>query len=282
MNIDGIFRFIGALGALGSIGSLIFTILEKDNLVQNITGILLMLFLAFGIVFGFVFVLFLINKNRSLVLQKENEVLTSRNEMAGIIRLIQQRRDIVKKNPENMSDKLQNARRIKIFLTTGLGFFETNYRAIQQAIHDNEAEAQVIIANKESEFLEAVAQMETKVNKRTKNMIIQNEIDEVKNKLVEINDIIKKEKNTGKEYIKIKYFNTEFRLSMILIESKNGERWGWVTLTLPPLKAVDTFSFEIESKNQKDDNIYNQCNTHFDAVWERLKTEVKNVFYKKL
>jgi hypothetical protein len=58
---------------------------------------------------------------------------------------------------------------------------------------------------------------------------------------------------------------------MILIESKSDERWGWVTLTLPPLKAVDTFSFEIESKKSEYDNIYNQCKYHFDAVWKRLK-----------
>jgi hypothetical protein len=58
---------------------------------------------------------------------------------------------------------------------------------------------------------------------------------------------------------------------MVLIKDKKTERkWGWITLTLPPAKAVNTISFEIQSKNSSKDNIYNQCLEHFDAVWKKL------------
>jgi hypothetical protein len=59
---------------------------------------------------------------------------------------------------------------------------------------------------------------------------------------------------------------------MILIDTGKG-KWGKITLTLPPAKAADSMSFYIRGKlkcffNKEADNIFEQCEKHFDEIWE--------------
>jgi hypothetical protein len=40
---------------------------------------------------------------------------------------------------------------------------------------------------------------------------------------------------------------------------------------LPPAKAVQNVSMEIVQVKDAPDSIYQQCETHFDAVWNKIK-----------
>jgi hypothetical protein len=244
-----IFEVIGSI--FWFLLSTIFTVLNKYFFNQKILEILPIIFLLIGLVFIFI----IVNKYRQIKLQYLN---------TGILNIFQQRREN-NKNYSIMTKKLENANTIRVFLTTGLKFFTNNENAIEYAIKNNKAKVFVLIADKKARFLMDVNELERKGDERAEFKDIRDEIPAVENILNEITA------RTGNiKAIEIKHFHTEFRTSMILIEKDNEPGWGWITLTLPPAKAVNTISFEIESKNPKDDNIYNQCIRHFLAVWEKL------------
>jgi len=184
----------------------------------------------------------------------------------GIISIIKQRCNN-NKSPSKITKKLENAKEIRIFSTTGIHFFYNNTETIKHAIEQNDAKVFCINANKGSKFLEDVAKMENEAKERAELNNIQEEIDDVEMLLNEINEL-----SSRKNPVQIAHFDTEFRLTMILIKSIKNENWGWVTLTLPPFKSFNSIAFEVESKNLEDDNIYNQCVRHFDAVWKKLNS----------
>jgi len=193
----------------------------------------------------------------------------------GIINIFpQEDNDILHKN--KLKNKIENANIIRLFFTTGRGFFINNKDAVSTAIK-NGAEIQVLLAKKDSAFLSDVAIMEKNAVETLSLDSIHKEVDDVYDKI----SLIRAEQSAKVEgKIAVKYYETEFRMSIILIETKDKNDWGWVTVTLPPAKAVNTISFEIErNKHAKDkskhtkDNMYTQCKTHFDSVWEKITEE---------
>jgi len=190
----------------------------------------------------------------------------------GIIDIFQQGGN-PSKNPSMMPEKLINANKIRIFQTTGNKFFNTNWECIEGAIKKNEAKVSVLIADENSDFLKDVQSLEVSEEGNTgriSNEEIQTEIKVVRDIIDKINERLST-KFVGRE-VKVRYYKTEFRLSMVLVESTSGENWGWITLTLPPAKARNSISFEITT-SKEDDNIFNHCIRHFDEIWKKIGRE---------
>lgn len=64
--------------------------------------------------------------------------------------------------------------------------------------------------------------------------------------------------------------STLFRASILVCENREtGINNGWLTITLPPAKSIETVSFEIFSNpdNCKSNNLLNRATAHFDSVW---------------
>ena len=193
---------------------------------------------------------------------KEKYPIIEQCNNVGILNIISQKTNVEKNYPK-MVEKLKNAAEIRIFHTTGHGFFHSrsNQSAIKNAIINNRAEVQVLIGQKKSPFLSSVEKIEKAAGERGSKSIHE-----------EINDV-EKTLNEIEKKISLRYVETEFRSSIVLIKGTEGNEWGWVTLTLPPFKAINSISFEIEKGN-----MYNDCIEHFKAVWTNASTESE---YKK-
>ena len=165
---------------------------------------------------------------------------------------------------EKMSDKIRNAEKIDIFFYAGSGFFNAFQNELVDALEKNRAEIHIIIGTTNSLFLNDLDKIEFKYH-RGSTRSISTEIDIIKSYIEEWRE----KRAVGKGTIELKHFSTELRMSMILIKLKNGEEWGWITLAMPPIKAIDTISFEIEN-NSEGVNLYKQSKKHFDSVWNIL------------
>ena len=192
----------------------------------------------------------------------------------GIVNIIQQK-DKFNKNYKKIPEKIKKASEICAFFTTGHGFFKANEEALKYAANNNILDnVRVIIGKKDSAFLTKVAEVEIKAGWKSDINSIHNEITSVIDILEDIKKALKRNVS-----IEIRYVETEFRASMVLIKSrsmegKKKEKWGWVTLTLPPAKARNSISFEIEGSEGKDkDDIYSQCEDHFNSIWKQALSE---------
>jgi hypothetical protein len=243
--INIVLTVISALGAIGTI----FTIFEKGNLVLKYSSIGIFIIGVIGIIYVF-------GKN---ILSKLKDPLIEKCKMAGIIDIYGQFNE---KDNNFMKRKIKDAEHIDLFFTTGKGFLNACQSELVTALK-NGAKIRIIAGTNDSIFLKNVNDIEVQSKIRDKNRSIHDEIDDMK---IFINDF--KTRSLGEGSIELRHFSTEFRTSMILLESKNG-KWGWVTLTTPPFKAVDSVEFLIQCNYKTD--IYSQCKKHFDNTWNYIK-----------
>jgi hypothetical protein len=278
---------IGVISSFLSIfASLISTISNISSLYQKPPLLIPFIISIFGlIIFSILAVYFIRLKNQYKEIEADKEVefqlkeqeiaklkkevkiqepIVTQNKNAGIISIIPRKDNSVINSPF-IVEKLKSARKIKFFFNTGYSFFGAHSKIILEAINENKTEdIMVLIAKEDSKFLDDIAIIEKNKDTTSGFLPFNEQVQAVKKELDGIN------KKTHKNVIEIRFYDTEFRVSMILIESRNDEKWGWLTLSLPPYTSVKSFSFEIESKDKNDDNIYNLCEKHFDAVWEKL------------
>ena len=150
-----------------------------------------------------------------------------------------------------------------MFFTTGQGFLNTFQSEIVGAMLENHAEVRIIVGRKNSPFLNSVGMIEKKYKTRNLKRKINPEIKVVKDFIPDF-----RTRTEGHGKVELKHFETEFRTSMILIES-HTEKWGLITLTTPPYKAVESVAFMVKDTKNKN-TVYKQCRKHFDAVWKTL------------
>jgi hypothetical protein len=179
----------------------------------------------------------------------------------GLLDVFSQK-DNTQKSNLKLSKKIRNAKKIDILYTTGAGFFGAFKTDFLSALK-NEATIRVLIGAKGGLFLKDVNDIEG----RTDDNDINPEVESVNRIIAEI----RQQAEVADTSIMLEHFSTEFRTSMILIDS-GKEKWGKITLTLPPLKAADSISFYIKGKpNKNSDSIYEQCQKHFNELWKKYK-----------
>jgi len=164
-----------------------------------------------------------------------------------------------------MIDMIRNARSIDLFFYTGDGFFRVFQNHIVEALKNNNAEIRIIIGTENSLFLDDLNKIEVNNKIRYEKRNINDEVGPIINFYNEFRTT----RAPGCGSIELRHFRTELRMSLVLIKLNSNYEWGWVTLSMPPIKAIDTISFEIEN-NSENINLYKQCKNHFESVWEKI------------
>jgi hypothetical protein len=161
---------------------------------------------------------------------------------------------------EAMRENLGTAQKIRTINTTGVRFFERYEHKLVDALK-NGCSIQVLVPKPGSEFLFDVTESESKSVARD---TIDSEIGIIRSRLIEaLSEATEAaDSATGLGTIWLGYFTTHLRSSIVLCD----EDWGWLTLVLPPRRAVGSISFELKDSGEA--ALIKQCITHFDRIWE--------------
>jgi hypothetical protein len=236
-----LFFFIGVIGLISSIVNLIDipVILKIGSAI--ICGI--------GVVIGGVIYLYEISKNISLLI---NLRIASK---WGLERIHMQGRanKIIKK-------KLDHIKTLRIIVVSGDNLIKSLKDELLFLLTVKRATIQLLLATPNSEFVKDVENIESDFRQNKISGEINTVISYVKEYLSEAS---RKEEIIGS--FKIRHYNTQIRSSVIII----NDEWAWLTLYLPPQRALQAMSFEFVKKNE--DSIVKQCLTYFDSIWEKSK-----------
>jgi len=174
-----------------------------------------------------------------------------------------------KADSNTMESNLEVAREIKVITTSGTRFLDGYRRSISKALAKG-ATMRVLIPKPESDFVRDVGESERegKGGEERREEIFQ-EIGEADRRLseylAEANRLGSKDKSQLGTVL-IGYFTTHLRSTLILCDDK----WGWLTITLPPLRASETLSFELSQVGSE--CILSDCIRHFDRTWDIIES----------
>ena len=189
---------------------------------------------------------------------------------------------------EKFIDCLTNScSELKLLTTTGQGLIINHKTEFEQFLLSGK-DICILIGLKNSPFLNEVGLSESTLDYSRTNSL-NDETNTVLNACVEIFAHASakakeeaNEKRTGKRIgsFKIAGFNTQFRSTIVLCELNNNNQWGWVTITLPPAKALGSVSLEFDSRlhsfsgydaASKDSSLPTMAENHFTKVWNEAE-----------
>ena len=175
---------------------------------------------------------------------------------------------------ELLTKKLEGARELDMFFTTGKGFLDN--KIVQEALRkflENGGVIKMLCGNPGSEFVEEVAQIENP--EYGDRSFIHKEYQVALDTFVQILNVSKKEcdqKGTVLGSIFVGNCNTLFRSSILIVKTDNDNYWGWLKPTLPPLKSEIMRGIELErNKSNYKNDLTEHALEHFDKVWEYAK-----------
>lgn len=166
----------------------------------------------------------------------------------------------------------KNAKQIKIINVSGVNYYKT-YKTELLAAMKNGAEVQVLIADPDSGFLTDIEEMEKNTIRfgkpiREENTFIKTEIEKM---LVEY----------GSTPMRIRLYNSEYRLPFILAYYRDSSVHAWLSITLPPLRSGDAMVLRGERKPTYDENnspdMIEMMETSFDTIWRLMQDSDKKV-----
>jgi hypothetical protein len=164
----------------------------------------------------------------------------------------------------NMSRKIASSKEIRIMAVSANVLITNMKNEIIEALHEQRALIRVLLAEPHSEFVLDIEEVESE----TRSGHISPEIERVKSLLQEY----AKEVGKYSGNIQLAYYSTQLRFSIILCDNN----WGWVTLNIPPKRAVQSISFEIYAKEA---GLFSDFAKHFDKVWHIMeeRNQVVNI-----
>lgn len=179
-----------------------------------------------------------------------------------------------KANDRKLKVKIENAKHVKVFQTTGSNFFKGHVTQLSKMLR-NGGTLQVLLPNPESEFLHDVDLVEG----RSANNSISQEFSQTIDYIREIwkNATANFCNTAGK--ILIGCARTMLRQTEIICIDKDNESdkndkqiWCWVTVTMPPKRAAaNSLSIECQTIEQGDGSLADLTNTNFNRCWEESK-----------
>lgn len=205
-------------------------------------------------------------------LEKETEAILTTCRSQGITRVSSHG----VADPRSMEANIELSKEIRFITTSGTRFLDAYKRSISKAIAKG-ASIKILVPKPDSIFVQDVGESERegKGGKERQEEISQ-EIREVERRLAEYLQEAKRLASTspqglGKVYVG--YYTTHLRSTIILCD----DRWAWLTITLPPLRASESLSFEISHAGE--DSILNGCLRHFDRTWSIIeaRNDVKSL-----
>ena len=167
---------------------------------------------------------------------------------------------------EEMGELLAAASHIEIMSTSAVRLLEFQKRSIVAALA-NGCYLRLLLPDPQSGFVKDVEQIESLEVPRGASLA--NEIDMTRLRVLEALAEASGTNGEGRAVgrVEIGYFMTHLRSTLILC----SDSWGWLTLTLPPLRAVETASLELSAAGPR--SLLGACMKHFDAVWSIARVE---------
>ncbi len=160
-----------------------------------------------------------------------------------------------------MSERIAQAREIAIMSTSATRVIEIQKPYLVEALSKG-CSVRLLVPELESAFLSDVEQSESEDAHREP---ISDEILKVERRLREaIGEAYRVSTRDGASSIgtaRIGYFSTHLRATMILCD----DDWGWFTITLPPARAPETPSFELNNRGRH--TLLEACWRHFNRTW---------------
>lgn len=161
-----------------------------------------------------------------------------------------------------MSERIARAQRIAIMSTSATRVIEIQKTYLVEALSAGCA-IRLLVPELHSPFLQDVEQSESEDAYREP---ISEEIIKVRRRLREAvgeaRRLAARRRGTAAMgSVQVGYFTTHLRSTMILCD----DQWGWLTLTLPPARAPQTPSFELDDTGQHP--LLEACLRHFDRTW---------------
>lgn len=145
---------------------------------------------------------------------------------------------------------------LRILVVSGRALIFGRKEAIVDALA-NGANLQILLATPHSQFVRDIESAESPQRQGE----ISREIASVEKLLTEYVGEAKKKAVGAAGSVSVGYYSTELRCSLILCDTE----WGWLTINLPPRRAVETCSFELRAVNE---GLLAAANSHFDRVWQ--------------
>ncbi len=223
---------------------------DLDSGVKKFLGISLF------IVLGILLIIMLINKYGIFSIIRTGEA----------IRILGINRIVIGNRNEKLQEKIRNSNEIRIITVSGDNLIKVLKNDIHEALTKKKALIKIIVATKNSEFLEDIENIESPYRKGA----ITTEIENIERYIKEYQEEAQKVvENPGK--IELRFFRTHLRASIILCDN-----WGWYTFNLPPKRALHCPSIELINK---DEGLYEMCSEHFNGVWNynELRHTTKNI-----
>lgn len=172
-------------------------------------------------------------------------------------------------DPRVMSSSLEQSQLVRIMSTSSTRFLET-YRPSFVRCFELGATVRILLPEPAHQFVTDVEESESVHVKRTG---IGQEIRDVNDRLIDFRSEAQKNLSLASlpGNAEIGHYSTHLRSTMILCD----ERWGWLTITLPPLRAPETVSFELVKSSSG--ALLVACVKHFDRTWELMRNRGKVV-----
>lgn len=154
--------------------------------------------------------------------------------------------------------RMASARNIRIMAVSANTLIKNSRNEIINALREQRALIRVLLADPDSQFVSDVEETESPHRVGQIGPEIRN-VERLLLEYLEEASSGRRVEEVGK--IKIGYYTTHLRSSLILCD----ETWGWLTLNLPPKRAVQSVSLEL---SQVGNGLLEDCIKHFDRCWE--------------
>jgi hypothetical protein len=154
--------------------------------------------------------------------------------------------------------RLSQAAHIAIMAVSGQHFVKAHKEEIIEALVKQRATIRVLIGEPVSPFVRdvEVAESPSRIGQ------ISSEIEQTERLLTEyLTDSSNRAGIRGVGQISLGYYSTHLRASMILCDKS----WGWLTLNLPPKRALEMMSLEL---CPAESGLFEMASTHFDQTWK--------------
>lgn len=178
-----------------------------------------------------------------------------------------------KQSTNEIKKMCKEAKLIKIINVSGYHYLNTNESYLKDALN-NGVEIRFLCSDPESFFLKNIENMEyNTIENSGKRM--REKSSEIKN---EIWDLIEKYKEIG---LKIRFYNSEYRLPYVIAYYKDESAKAWLTMTLPPYKSTKSFVLRGKRDNNRlddeDISFIDMMETNFDTIWEYNSKSLEDI-----
>ena len=186
---------------------------------------------------------------------------------------------------KEMLGKVENAKAVYIVSTTGAALCKQIKEEILPACLLNGVDVHYILPGRDSDFCRDVAHAEEQGGNFDSNSVVEKlNVDRIYSESdavsLYLNEAVLLAQNNHRENARMGTITcycsrTLLRQTIQLVVGKDGSVWGWVTMTLPPLRSIDSLTITIKDGNENKGlakQLITHCNCLMDLAVENKET----------